>query len=80
MAIPRPLGATSRVIFELKPFGVSIMGANGSQLWVGRSTAQMSGNPNNRRQECPGHSLDKMNFVFVSTHSSGKVWHGFVVG
>ena len=46
MAISRPLGATSRVIFELKPFGVSkIMGANGSQPWVGRSTAQMSGNP-----------------------------------
>ena len=45
MAISRPLGATSRVIFELKPFGVSIMGANGSQPWVGRSTVQMSGNP-----------------------------------
>ena len=45
MAISRPLGATSRVIFELKPFGISIRGANGSQPWVGRSTAQMSGNP-----------------------------------
>ena len=45
VAILKPLGATSRVIFELKPFGVSIMGANGSQPWVGRSTAQMSGNP-----------------------------------
>lgn len=40
VAISRPLGATSRVIFELKPLGVSIMGANGSQPWVGRSTAQ----------------------------------------
>ena len=39
------LGATSRVIFELKPFGVSIMGANGSHPWVGRSTVQMTGNP-----------------------------------
>ena len=46
VAISRPLGATSRVIFELKPFGISIRGANGSQPWVGRSTAQMSGNPN----------------------------------
>ena len=45
LAISRPLGATSRVIFELKPFGISIMGANGSQPWGGRSTAQMSGNP-----------------------------------
>ena len=44
MAISRPLGATSRVIFELKPFEISIRGANGSQPWVGRSTAQMSGN------------------------------------
>ena len=44
MNIFRALAAT-RVIFELKPFGVSIIGANGSQPWVGRSTAQMSGNP-----------------------------------
>ena len=40
------LAATPRVIFELKPFGISIRGVNGSQPWVGRSTAQMSGNPN----------------------------------
>ena len=45
VAISRPLGATSRVIFELKPFGISIRGANGNQPWVGRSTGQMSGNP-----------------------------------
>ena len=45
VAISRHLGATSRVIFELKPFEISIRGANGSQSWVGRSTAQMSGIP-----------------------------------
>ena len=41
----RPLAATSRVIFELKPIGKSIRGSNGSEPWVGRSTAETSGNP-----------------------------------
>ena len=50
----RPLGATSTVIFELKPFGVSIMGANGSQPWVGRSTVQMSGNPTTQQLHTAG--------------------------
>ena len=40
----RSLGATSRVIFELKPFEISIRGLIGSEPWVGRSTGKMSGN------------------------------------
>ena len=40
----RSLGATSMVIFELKPFGISIRGLIGSEPWVGRSTGKMSGN------------------------------------
>ena len=39
------LQTSSGVIFELKSFGKSIRGSNGSGPWVGRSTAQMSGNP-----------------------------------
>ena len=35
-------GATSRVILELKPFGISIRGSSGSEPWVGRSTVKMS--------------------------------------
>ena len=37
------LGATSRVVFELKPFGILIRGAIGSEPWVGRRTVKMSG-------------------------------------
>ena len=47
------LAATSRVIFELKPFGKSIRGSIGSGPWVGRSTAQMSGNPNDHLFSVP---------------------------
>ena len=50
----RALGGTSRVVLELKPFGISIRGTNGSQPWVGRSTAQMSGNPSG---QCPCNHL-----------------------
>ena len=38
----RALGATSRVVLELKPFGISIRGLIGSEPWVGRSTGKMS--------------------------------------
>ena len=41
----RPLAATSRGISELNPFGKSIRGSIGSEPWVGRSIAYMSGNP-----------------------------------
>ena len=37
------LGATSRVILELKPFGKWIRGPIGSEPWVGRNTGKMSG-------------------------------------
>ena len=40
----RAFGATSRVILELKPFGISIRGLIGSEPWVGRSTGKMSRN------------------------------------
>ena len=75
MAISRPLGATSRVIFELKPFGVSIMGANGSQPWVGRSTAQMSGNPSahgdiSSKDDESGEILDKFRNRFEINRES----------
>ena len=39
----RALGATFRVILELKPFGISIRGPIGSEPWVGRNTGKMSG-------------------------------------
>ena len=39
----RALGGTSRVVLELKPFGISIRGLIGSEPWVGRSTGKMSG-------------------------------------
>ena len=38
----RALGGTSRVVLELKPFGISIRGLIGSEPWVGRSTDKMS--------------------------------------
>ena len=40
----RALGGTSRVVLELKPFGISIRGLIGSEPWVGRSTGKMSRN------------------------------------
>ena len=40
----RALGGTSRVVLELKPFGISIRGLIGSEPWVGRSTVKMSRN------------------------------------
>ena len=40
----RALGATFRVILELKPFGISIRGPIGSEPWVGRNTGKMSRN------------------------------------
>ena len=40
----RALGGTSRVVLELKPFGISIRRLIGSEPWVGRSTGKMSGN------------------------------------
>ena len=42
----RALGGTSRVVLELKPFGISIRGLIGSEPWVGRSTGKMSRNSN----------------------------------
>ena len=42
----RSLGGTSRVVLELKPFGISIRGLIGSEPWVGRSTGKMSRNSN----------------------------------
>ena len=40
----RALGGTSRVVLELKPFGISIRGLIGSKPWVGRSIGKMSRN------------------------------------
>ena len=40
----RALGATSRVVLELKPFGILIRGPIVSEPWVGRNTGKMSGN------------------------------------
>ena len=40
----RALGGTSRVVLELKPFGISIRGLIGSEPWVGRSNGKMSRN------------------------------------
>ena len=40
----RAFGATSRVILELKPFGISIRGIIGSEPWVGPSSGKMSRN------------------------------------
>ena len=40
----RSLGGTSRVVLELKPFGISIRGLIGSKPWVGRSIGKMSRN------------------------------------
>ena len=46
----RPLEATSRVIFELKPFEVS-RGAIGSEPWVRRSNAKKTGNSTTQHSE-----------------------------
>ena len=40
----RALWATSRVVLELKPFGILIRGPIVSEPWVGRNTGKMSGN------------------------------------
>ena len=40
----RALGGTSRVVLELKPFGILIRGPIVSEPWVGRNTGKMSGN------------------------------------
>ena len=40
----RSLGGTSRVVLELKPFGILIRGPIVSEPWVGRNTGKMSGN------------------------------------
>ena len=44
----KPFKKTHRTLSELDFINlwISIRGANGSQPWVGRSTAQMNGNPN----------------------------------
>ena len=42
----RSLGGTSRVVLELKPFGILIRGPIVSEPWVGRNTGKMSGNSN----------------------------------
>ena len=47
----RPLEATSRVIFELKPLEVSIRGAIGSEPWVRRSNAKKTGNSTTQHSE-----------------------------
>ena len=38
------LGATSRVVLELKPFGILIRGPIVNEPWVGRNTGKMSRN------------------------------------
>ena len=42
----RALWATSRVVLELKPFGILIRGPIVSEPWVGRNTGKMRGNSN----------------------------------
>ena len=44
----RALGGTSRVVLELKPFGISIRGLIGSKPWVGRSIGKMCRSSNVR--------------------------------
>ena len=46
VAISRPLGAISRVIFELKPFGIWISRAIGCWKPPGPQSAKMTGNSN----------------------------------
>ena len=54
----RALGATSRVVLELKPFGISIRGLIGSKPWVGRSIGKISRNSSTQYTRLFfGHSL-----------------------
>ena len=65
----RALGATSRVILELKPFGISIRGPIGSEPWVGRNTGKMSGN----FKAQPISALDAILFFFLLVREKNGV-------